>query len=50
MLNIYILEDSFFHQARLEAVIQDFARKTSHRYRCLEVFRLGVNNWGSKIG
>lgn len=38
MLNIFILEDSFFHQARLEAVLQNFAQKTGQRYRRMEVF------------
>lgn len=38
MLNIYLLEDSFFHQARLERVIEAFVQKTGRPYRRLEIF------------
>lgn len=38
MLNIYLLEDSFFHQARLERVVEGFVQKRGRSYRRLEIF------------
>ncbi|WP_242258361.1 response regulator transcription factor [Streptococcus thoraltensis] len=38
MLNIFVLEDDFVHQARLEQAIQDCVRKGNVDYKSLEIF------------
>ena len=38
MLNIFLLEDSFHHQSRLEAVIDHFVKERHLKYRRLDIF------------
>ncbi len=38
MLNIFVLEDDFFQQSRLENAIRRCVEETSVRYKFLEVF------------